>query len=536
MRRWAGRPRISIPRSPTTSSDHAITANVYETLLEYHYLKRPYELMPGLAEAVPRAEPGADGRVTYRFRLRPGARYQPDPCFALGAPGARDREIVAADVAFELMRIGDPDGDQPRRRDVREDRGLRAVRRASRRAAREGSRVREAARRSAVRGRGRRAGARRAREVRARRHAAPSLSAAALLVRDAVHLAGAVGGGRLLRRPRRASALQRASGRVGPVPDHLLPQAQPRGARAQSELVRRAPPGVARARCGLSVGGRARRCRGGPVAARVRRAAAAVPGSASSSGWRRRASRPSTSSSRATTTHPGSSRRASTAPCSRGGSRPAMEERGMALAKSVDPAIYYIGFNMDDATVGTKAGERGRKLRQAMSAAVDVVEFSRIFINGRGVPAQSPLPPGIFGYDPEYQNPHRKLDLDRARALLAEAGYRDGIDPETQRPLRLTFDTADPSTRGRLHVAVLRRLVAPDRPRRPARRDQLQRLSGQAAPRAPISSIGTAGSPTTPIPRTSCSCSGGRTRTRRIPARRTTPTSRTRASTRCSSR
>src|SRR5204862_4550128 len=55
---------------------------------------------------------------------------------------------------------------------------------------------------------------------------------------------------------------------------------------------------------------------------------------------------------------------------------PAMQERGMALAKSVDPAVYYIGFNMDDPVVGTKAGERARKLRQAMSAAVDVVEFS----------------------------------------------------------------------------------------------------------------------------------------------------------------
>jgi ABC-type transport system substrate-binding protein len=129
---------------------------------------------------------------------------------------------------------------------------------------------------------------------------------------------------------------------------------------------------------------------------------------------------------------------------------PAMAERGMALAKSVDPAIYYIGFNMDDATIGARAGERGRKLRQAMSTAIDSVEFSRIFMNGRGVPAQSPLPPGIFGYDADYQNPYRKPDLEHARALLDEAGYHGGIDPKTQRPLRLTFDTADPSTRGRL--------------------------------------------------------------------------------------
>ena len=34
-------------------------------------------------------------------------------------------------------------------------------------------------------------------------------------------------------------------------------------------------------------------------------------------------------------------------------------------------AVYYIGFNMDDAVVGSKAGERSKKLRQAMSLAVN---------------------------------------------------------------------------------------------------------------------------------------------------------------------
>jgi oligopeptide transport system substrate-binding protein len=129
---------------------------------------------------------------------------------------------------------------------------------------------------------------------------------------------------------------------------------------------------------------------------------------------------------------------------------PAMQARGMSLAKSVEPAIFYIGFNMRDPIVGETAGERARKLRQAMSLAVDSVEYSRIFANGRGVPAQSPIPPGIFGYDPAYTNPYRVPDLARARALLREAGYPDGIDPQTQRPLRLSFDAGDPSTRSRL--------------------------------------------------------------------------------------
>ena len=52
-----------------------------------------------------------------------------------------------------------------------------------------------------------------------------------------------------------------------------------------------------------------------------------------------------------------------------------------------------------------------------MSLAVDAVEYHRIFNNGRGVPAQSPLPPGIFGYEKGYANPFRSPDLGRAGRL-----------------------------------------------------------------------------------------------------------------------
>jgi ABC-type oligopeptide transport system substrate-binding subunit len=120
-----------------------------------------------------------------------------------------------------------------------------------------------------------------------------------------------------------------------------------------------------------------------------------------------------------------------------------MKARGMRLDKEVEPSVFYIGFNMEDKTVGAPAGDKGRKLRQAMSLAIDVEEYLRLFLNGRGVPAQSPLPPGIFGYRKDYVNPFRQPSLERARALLAEAGYRNGIDPATGRPLKLSFDTGN---------------------------------------------------------------------------------------------
>jgi ABC-type oligopeptide transport system substrate-binding subunit len=124
----------------------------------------------------------------------------------------------------------------------------------------------------------------------------------------------------------------------------------------------------------------------------------------------------------------------------------------MRLDRSVDASIYYLGFNMEDPVVGTAAGERSRKLRQAMSLVVDTVEYLRLFANGRGKPAQTLLPPGLYGYDPARKNRYRGFEVERAKSLLAEAGYGGGIDPKTQRPLHLTFDTADTSPEGRQAV------------------------------------------------------------------------------------
>jgi ABC-type transport system substrate-binding protein len=129
---------------------------------------------------------------------------------------------------------------------------------------------------------------------------------------------------------------------------------------------------------------------------------------------------------------------------------PEMAALDMRLQKAVQPSIYYLGFNMTDPVVGAPAGERGRKLRHAMSLAIDSQQYMDIFMNGRGIPAQSVVPPGIFGWNEGYRNPYRKADLERARALLAEAGYPGGIDPATGKPLHLTFDTGDTSARGRL--------------------------------------------------------------------------------------
>ena len=64
---------------------------------------------------------------------------------------------------------------------------------------------------------------------------------------------------------------------------------------------------------------------------------------------------------------------------------------------------------------------KDKRVRQAISLALDYAEAIKIFYNNMAVPAQSPIPPGLSGYDPDYKNPYRT-----ARMLLADAGYPGG--------------------------------------------------------------------------------------------------------------
>ena len=132
-------------------------------------------------------------------------------------------------------------------------------------------------------------------------------------------------------------------------------------------------------------------------------------------------------------------------------------KHGIQLPTTVEAQMQYFGFNWRDPVVGQgdtpEQRIRNRKLRQALSIAFNWEEFVAIFQNDQAQVAYGPIPPGILGYesgeaginrvvyDVKDGKPQRK-SLDEARRLLAEAGYPNGRHEKTGEPLVLHFDSA----------------------------------------------------------------------------------------------
>ena len=139
------------------------------------------------------------------------------------------------------------------------------------------------------------------------------------------------------------------------------------------------------------------------------------------------------------------------------------KERGIKLPTTVEASNWYVGFNMTDPVVGhgktPDQAERNRKLRQAISIAIDWDEYVAIFEKDQAQTAHGPIPPGLFGYredGPAAFNPvvferdkdgkPQRRSIEQARKLLAEAGFPDGRDAKTGKPLVLNYDTNATST------------------------------------------------------------------------------------------
>ena len=95
------RPKHLDPAQSYAEDESVFTGQIYEPPLQYHYLKRPYTLIPGSAAAMPEvrlfdargqrlpddAPPAQVAYSEYDVSITPGIRFQPHPAFALDASG-----------------------------------------------------------------------------------------------------------------------------------------------------------------------------------------------------------------------------------------------------------------------------------------------------------------------------------------------------------------------------------------------------------------------------------------------------------------
>lgn len=444
---FATPPKTLDPAISYGTADTVVTNKVFDTLLEYHYVKRPYELVPSMARAIPSAQQLPDGGVRYSFRLHPDMWFAGDPCFSLskqptGPNGLPRRRVTAEDFVFEIKRVADPLLASQVAETFARLRGFTEFRKRLddlRKSDPAFARLSvEQQYRAAGELEGARATDEHTLEITLTEAYPQILYWFAMPVTTPVPWEAAAYYNGENGRPQ----LTEYTVSTGPYvltmydkqarmvlernpewwglkhdQEHLFPDVS--GLPGVDDLL----PSIGQAI---------------PFVDRIeyRREQESIPAFAKFlQGYYDMS---------------GISRESFDKVVREGGLSEEMKQKGMTLSRSVEPGVYYIAFNLEDPVVGSKSGDRSRLLRQAMSLVIDVKEYLRLFSNGRGVPAHSPIPPGLFGYDPAYKNPFRIPNLDRARALLVEAGYPGGIDPKTNEPLHLTFDVADTSAEGRV--------------------------------------------------------------------------------------
>jgi oligopeptide transport system substrate-binding protein len=364
-----------------------VLAQSYETLLGYHYLKRPYSLTPQLAEKMP--EVSSDG-LTYTFHLKEGVLFQDDPCFK--ATGGKGRELTAEDVLYSFKRLADPkltsNGWW-----VFDDRikGLNEWREASLKAG-QSDYSKEID--------GLKALDRYTVQIKLKKRSQLLLYVLAMpytsiVPREAVEHYGrefinhAVGTGPFKlaeynpnskiifkKNPTFRKELYPSEGEPEDQQQGLLVDAGkslPLADQLNIEVYVEMQPMWLNFLSGkLDV-----------------------------------SSIPKDNFSSAIT----SDRKL----------RPELVSQGIQLVKAPMLDITHASFNMADPLLG-----KNKYLRQALSLAYDENSFIDLFYNGAAVPAQGPIPPGLDGYNSQLKNPYRQFNIARAKELLAKAGYPEG--------------------------------------------------------------------------------------------------------------
>lgn len=106
-------------------------------------------------------------------------------------------------------------------------------------------------------------------------------------------------------------------------------------------------------------------------------------------------------------------------------------------------AMRWLGFNMNDDVIG---GESGKNIRKAIAYAIDREKYNEVLSNGTNMEANSIINPGIWGYNPSTKFPF-KFNIEKAKSLLR--GYK--------KPIRIKYSTRTDSLIGTTEANFLKK-------------------------------------------------------------------------------
>lgn len=124
---------------------------------------------------------------------------------------------------------------------------------------------------------------------------------------------------------------------------------------------------------------------------------------------------------------------------------PNLERQGIAMTRYARADVAFSYFAMENEVVGGYAPAQVA-LRRAISLAVDVEREIRVARRGQAIPAQGPIAPKVWGYDPAFRSTMSEYSVARAKALLDLHGFvdrdRDGWRERPDgRPLVIEYQT-----------------------------------------------------------------------------------------------
>ena len=97
-----------------------------------------------------------------------------------------------------------------------------------------------------------------------------------------------------------------------------------------------------------------------------------------------------------------------------------LEGQGMQLVSQTPPGSFMLRINSSKGPLADK------RVRQALSYTINRPVFSKLMTGGKSTPTCSHFPPDSPVYTPEVDQ-NCAFDLDKAKALLTEAGHGDGL-------------------------------------------------------------------------------------------------------------